>query len=69
LAKQNVLLAEPDRDAFTFKQVVQLRSDTAPVVPRMAEEEVAEFGLLTSQVDLAPIRIQRPDLVRSVRDR
>jgi hypothetical protein len=48
LAKQNVLFAEPDRRTSGFEQVVQLCSDTASIVPRMAEEEIAKFGLLTA---------------------
>src|SRR5215470_11962799 len=66
LTEQDVLLAEPDRQAFGFEHVVQLRSNTAPVVPGMAEEEVAKFRLLTSRLDRAAIGSQRPDLVGGV---
>jgi hypothetical protein len=44
LAKHDVLLAEPDRHALGYEQVVQLRSNTAPVIPRVAEEDVAKAG-------------------------
>lgn len=61
LAKHDVLLAEPNRDALGYEQVVQFRSNTASVIPRVAEEDITKIGLLTSaQLDSAADGSQRP---------
>jgi len=78
LAEADILLAEPDRRAEGHQQITQLPRGTLPVVPGVAEEEVATLrvfprlllGLAGEGLDRSPFssRVRDGPPPRSRRD-
>ena len=62
LAEDNVLLAEPDRDAARLEQIVQLLGGRLPVVLRVAEEDISKIGHGCSLLDVFADRCECPYL-------